>query len=88
MRRSGGRSLDGRDRTAWVRKMISEKMNLWFCDNFVAQPWQFFLLIVPLVGAFLYGRGKQKVGWYVIGAWVVVQVTLSALTNFVFSCTL
>ena len=66
--------------------MISEQMNLWFCDNFVAQPWQFFLLIVSLVGAFLYGRGKQKLGWYVIGAWVVVQVSLSALTNFVFTC--
>ena len=40
--------------------MISEKLNLWFCDNVVGQPWQFFLLILPLVGAFLYGRERKK----------------------------
>jgi hypothetical protein len=66
--------------------MVDEKLNLWYCDNFVAQPWQFFLLILPLVGAFLYGREKKKAGWILIGIWVVIQVGLSALTNFVFTC--
>ena len=66
--------------------MVSEKLNLWYCDNFVAQPWQFFLLILPLVGAFLYGRDQKKVGWILIGIWIVVQVSLSFMTNFIFSC--
>jgi len=68
--------------------MVDEKLNLWYCDNFVAQPWQFFLLILPLVGAFLYGREKKKAGWILIGVWVVIQVSISALTNFVFTCNL
>jgi hypothetical protein len=68
--------------------MVDEKLNLWYCDNFVSQPWQFFFLILPLVGAFLYGRGQKKLGWILIGIWVVIQVTLSAMTNFVFSCNL
>ncbi len=66
--------------------MISEKFNLWYCDTFVSQPWQFFLLAVPLLGAFLYGRGRQKEGWILIGIWVVIQVSVSAATNFVFTC--
>ena len=66
--------------------MVSEKLNLWYCDTFVAQPWQFFFLILPLIGAFLYGRGKQKLGWILIGIWVFVQVVVSAATNFVFTC--
>jgi hypothetical protein len=68
--------------------MVSEKLNLWYCDTFVAQPWQFVLLVVPLIGAFLYGRGKHTAGWTLIGVWVVIQVSLSALTNFVFNCNL
>ncbi|KAF2991729.1 hypothetical protein OGR47_08535 [Methylocystis sp. MJC1] len=66
--------------------MVSEKLNLWYCDTFVAQPWQFFFLVLPLAGAFLYGRDQKKIAWILIGAWVVIQVTLSALTNFVFNC--
>ncbi len=68
--------------------MVDEKLNLWYCDNFVAQPWQFFFLILPLVGAFLYGREQKKLAWILIGIWIVVQVSLSAMTNFVFSCNL
>ena len=66
--------------------MISEKLNLWYCDTFVSQPWQFFFLALPLIGAFLYGRGKQTMGWTLIGIWIVIQVTTSAATNFVFTC--
>ena len=68
--------------------MFGENTNLWYCDNVVGASWQFFLLIVPLVGAFLYGRGKQKLGWTLIGAWLFIQVTMSALTNLVFNCTM
>ncbi|WP_442753577.1 hypothetical protein ACNHKD_11245 [Methylocystis sp. JAN1] len=68
--------------------MVDEKLNLWYCDTFVSQPWQFFFLLLPLVGAFLYGREQKKLGWTLIGIWVVIQVTFSALTNFVFSCNL
>jgi hypothetical protein len=68
--------------------MVSESLNLWYCDTFVAQPWQFFLLILPLVGAFLYGREKKKLAWILIGVWIVFQVITSALTNFVFNCNL
>jgi hypothetical protein len=68
--------------------MVSEKFNLWYCDTFVTQPWQFFFLLLPLVGAFLYGREKKKLAWILIGVWIVIQVTFSALTNFVFTCSL
>ncbi len=68
--------------------MVSEKLNLWYCDNFVSQPWQFFFLALPLLGAYLYGREKHKIAWILIGIWVTVQVTISALTNFVFTCNL
>jgi hypothetical protein len=68
--------------------MVSEKLNLWFCDNVVGQPWQFFLLILPLVGAFLYGRQKHKPAWILIGFWLVIQVSISFLTNFIFNCNL
>ncbi len=68
--------------------MVSESLNLWYCDTFVSTPWQFFFLILPLVGAFLYGREKYKLAWILIGTWVVIQVTFSALTNLVFNCTL
>lgn len=66
--------------------MVSEKLNLWYCDTFVTQPWQFFFLVLPLAGAFLYGRDQKKTAWILIGAWVVIQITLSGLTNFVFDC--
>ncbi|WP_018408612.1 hypothetical protein [Methylocystis rosea] len=68
--------------------MDSEKLNLWYCDTFVSTPWQFYLLIVPLLGAFFYGRGKYKLAWSLIGGWLVVQLIFSALTNLVFTCSL
>jgi len=68
--------------------MVSERLNLWYCDTFVTQPWQFFFLVVALAGAFFYGRGKHKLGWTLIGLWIVVTITFSALTNFVFTCNL
>lgn len=68
--------------------MVSEKLNLWYCDTFVSTPWQFYFLLVPLVGAFLYGRGKHKLAWTLIGIWVAVQISFSALTNLVFNCTI
>jgi hypothetical protein len=68
--------------------MVSEKLNLWYCDTFVTQPWQFFFLVIALAGAYFYGRGQQKLGWILIALWVVVTITFSALTNFVFSCNL
>lgn len=66
--------------------MVSEKWNLWYCDTFVTQPWQFFFLVLPLAGAWLYGRDQKKTAWILIGIWVVIQFTFSALTNFVFNC--
>ena len=56
--------------------MVSEKLNLWYCDTFVSTPWQFYFLIVPLVGAFFYGRGKYKLAWSLIGFWVVTPSDL------------
>ncbi|AZG76735.1 hypothetical protein [Methylocystis rosea] len=68
--------------------MDSEKLNLWYCDTFVSTPWQFYLLIVPLLGAFFYGRGKYKLAWSLIGVWLFIQLIFSALTNLVFTCSL
>ncbi len=66
--------------------MDSEKLALWYCDSVVASPWQFALLILPLVGAFLYGRQKYKPAWILIGVWIAFQITTSALTNLFFTC--
>lgn len=66
--------------------MVSEKLNLWYCDTFVTQPWQFFFLVLPLAGAFLYGRDQKKIALILIAVWVVIQITLAGLTNFVFDC--
>jgi hypothetical protein len=63
-----------------------EKLQLWYCDTFINTPWQFVFLIVPLVGAWLYGRGKTKIAWILIGSWIAIQITLSALTNLIFVC--
>jgi hypothetical protein len=68
--------------------MVSEKWNLWYCDTFVYTNWQFFFLLLPLVGAFLYGREKYRTAWTLIGIWVFVHLTFSALTNFVFDCSI
>jgi hypothetical protein len=68
--------------------MDSEKLNLWYCDTFVSTPWQFYLLIVPLLGAFFYGRGKYKLAWSLIGVWLGIQLIFSALTHLVFTCSL
>lgn len=65
-----------------------EKISLWYCDNFVNASWQIFLLILPLAGAFFYGRGQQKLGWTLIGVWVAFQVAVTALTNLVFNCSM
>lgn len=66
--------------------MVSDSTNLWFCDTFVNTPWQFFFLLLPLAGAYLYGKDKKALAWKLIGAWIVIQVSFSALTNFVFAC--
>lgn len=68
--------------------MFDEKTNLWYCDNFVSQPWQFFLLIVPLAGAFFYGRQNYKLAWILIGSWLFVQLVFTTLTNLVFNCSI
>jgi hypothetical protein len=68
--------------------MINEKLNLWYCDTFVSQPWQFFFLIVPLIGAYFYGQNKKKIAWILFGIWIPVTILFSAMTNFVFNCNL
>lgn len=68
--------------------MPSDKWNLWYCDTFVNTPWQFFFLLLPLAGAFLYGRDKKKLAWILIGIWVGIQIAYSFFTNIVFNCSL
>jgi len=34
----------------------------WYCEHIVGGPWSFAILIIPLVGAYYYGRGKHKLG--------------------------
>jgi len=68
--------------------MLSDKLTLWYCDTFVNAPWQFFFLLLPLAGAYLYGRDKKKLAWILIGVWVFIQVGMSTLTHLVFVCQL
>jgi len=66
-----------------------EKLQLWYCDNIaVAQSYQFYFMTIPVIGAYLYGQGKTKIGWVLIGVWVAAQILLSALTNVIFDCVL
>jgi len=52
----------------------------------VLGPWPFLLLLLPLVGAYLYGRQKQRLGWMLIGAWVAIQVPMSYVNYVVVRC--
>ena len=58
----------------------------WYCEHIVSGPWPFVLLILPLVGAYLYGQSKQRLAWMLIGAWVVIQVPMSFVNNILVNC--
>ncbi|HMK90847.1 MAG TPA: hypothetical protein VK446_14595 [Methylocystis sp.] len=58
----------------------------WWCENITLGPWPFALMLLPLVGAYLYGRQKQKLGWMVIGAWAAIQIPLSYVNYVVVRC--
>ena len=61
-------------------------MENWYCDKIVAGPWPFVLLLIPLAGAYFYGRGKQRLAWMLIGAWILLQVPMSFVNNIVVNC--
>ncbi len=58
----------------------------WYCDQIVAGPWPFLLLLIPLAGAYFYGQGKHKLAWILIGAWMLLQVPMSFVNNFMVNC--
>jgi hypothetical protein len=66
--------------------MPNSPLEIWFCDTIVAGPWPFALLLLPLLGAFFYGREKKKLGWILIGVWLPLQIGLSFANNFLVSC--
>jgi hypothetical protein len=61
-------------------------MENWYCDKIVAGPWPFLLLLIPLAGAYFYGKGKRKLAWILIGGWILVQVPMSFVNNLVVNC--
>jgi hypothetical protein len=61
-------------------------MENWYCDRIVAGPWPFVLLLLPLVGAYLYGQRKHRLAWMLMGAWILVQVPMSFVNNIVVNC--
>ncbi|MGA9601143.1 MAG: hypothetical protein WBS22_12995 [Methylocystis sp.] len=62
------------------------KMEIWYCDQIVAGPWPFTLLLIPVFGAYFYGRGRHKLAWILIGAWMMVQFPMSFVNNFMVNC--
>jgi hypothetical protein len=58
----------------------------WYCENIVSGPWPFLLLLLPLAGAYFYGRNKHKLGWILIGIWIAVQIPMSFVNNIVVNC--
>jgi hypothetical protein len=61
-------------------------MENWYCDQIVDGPWPFLLLLIPLAGAYFYGRGKHRLAWILIGAWMLVQFPMSFVNNFMVNC--
>ncbi|ARN82786.1 hypothetical protein [Methylocystis bryophila] len=61
-------------------------MENWYCDKIVAGPWPFLLLLIPVAGAYFYGRGKRKLAWILIGAWIAIQIPMSFANNFMVNC--
>lgn len=58
----------------------------WYCEHIANGPWPFTLLLLPLFGAYFYGRGKQKLGWILIGIWLPLQITFTYVNNMVVNC--
>ena len=52
-------------------------LEVWYCDNIVAGPWPFLLLLLPLAGAYFYGRKQHRRGWMMIGVWIPIQLALT-----------
>jgi hypothetical protein len=66
--------------------MPASSFGLWYCEYIGLGPLEYVLLLVPLAGAYFYGRGKKKLAWILILSWAAVHITLQALTLFVFDC--
>jgi hypothetical protein len=66
--------------------MFNGGADVWYCDNIVAGPWPFLLLLLPLAGAYYYGRKQHRRGWMMIGVWIPIQLALSFTNNLVVSC--
>ncbi len=58
----------------------------WYCEHIVGGPWSFAILILPLIGAYYYGRGQHKIGWILIGLWLPLQIGMSYVNNLVVEC--
>ncbi len=66
--------------------MFNGGAEVWYCDNIVAGPWPFLILLLPLAGAYFYGRKQTRRGWILIGVWLPIQLGLSFTNNLVVSC--
>ena len=58
----------------------------WYCEQIVAGPWPFVLLLIPLAGAYFYGQAKHKLAWILIGAWIAIQIPMSFVNNILVDC--
>ncbi|MBI1868834.1 MAG: hypothetical protein HYS06_11170 [Methylocystis sp.] len=58
----------------------------WYCVNVADAPYTYALLLLPLVGTALYGRGNKQAGVTLIAVWIVLQLTISISTLFLFQC--
>jgi hypothetical protein len=66
--------------------MPTSSAELWYCDHIVAGPWPFALLLLPLAGAYYYGRQRIKLGWILIGLWIALQIPMSFVNNIMVNC--
>jgi len=66
--------------------MPTSGVEAWWCEHFVFGPWAFFLLGLPLAGAYFYGIRKQKLGWILIGLWISMQIPISYINYVKVTC--
>jgi hypothetical protein len=66
--------------------MPTSNAEAWYCEHIATGSWPFILLVVPLIGAYLYGQNKKKLGWILIAVWATLQISFSYANNMLVNC--
>lgn len=66
--------------------MPTSGVELWYCENVALGPAPYILMLLPLIGAYFYGREQRKLAWSFIVAWIAIQVPMSYVNYVVVRC--